>query len=85
VLVEHGADVNSEGKFARRTILHCAAAQNDTEFVKQLVEQKQAKIRVKDNEGQTPMDYAKQINNIELADYLEQHAGRSGDCNCVIL
>jgi len=80
-LVEKGADVNSEGKFARRTILHCAAAQGDTEFVKVLVETKEAKIKVKDNEGKTPIDYAKQTSNNALAEYLEQHAGREGG-NC---
>jgi len=85
-LVENGCDVNSEGKFARRTILHCAAAQGDTMFVHDLVEQKQSKIRVKDNEGKTPIDYAKQTNNLELAEFLEQHAGGdSNGCNCVVM
>jgi len=84
-LVQSGANVNSEGKFARRTILHCAAAQGDKEFVHDLVENKVAKVRVKDNEEKTPVDYAVQTNNKELAEYLEQHAGRGGGCNCIVL
>jgi ankyrin repeat protein len=85
-LIQSGADVNSEGKFARRTILHCAAAQGDTDFVHDLVETKGAKIRVKDNEGKTPVDYAKQTNNNVLAEYLEEHASRDGgSCSCTIL
>ncbi|ETO34887.1 ankyrin repeat protein [Reticulomyxa filosa] len=75
-LVQHDANVNSEGKFARRTILHCAAAQGDEDFVKDLVEIRNAKIRVKDNEDKTPIDYAKQTNHNNLAEYLEQYARR---------
>jgi len=83
-LVQHNADVNSEGKFARRTILHCAAAQGDVDFVHDLVENRQTKVRVKDNEGKTPVDYAKQTNNNDLAEYLELHAGRPNS-GCLIL
>ncbi|ETO25152.1 ankyrin repeat protein [Reticulomyxa filosa] len=70
-LVENGADVNSAGKFARRTILHCAVAQGDIEFVHFLVESKNAKVNMKDNEGKTSIDYARQINNKNLIEYLE--------------
>jgi len=85
-LVQYNADVNSEGKFARRTILHCAAAQGDVDFVHDLVENKGAKIKVKDNEGKTPIDYATETNKIELAEYLELHARRENTgCSCVIL
>ncbi|ETO12552.1 ankyrin repeat protein [Reticulomyxa filosa] len=83
-LVQNDANVNSEGKFARRTILHCAAAQGDKEFVYDLIENKRAKVKVKDNEGKTPVDYAKQTNNLELAQYLEQHANAENtDCSFV--
>jgi len=85
-LVQNGADVNSQGKFAKRTILHCAAAQGDTEFVHELVDEKKAKIKVKDNEGKTPVDYAKQTTHLELAEFLEQHAAAdSSACSCVVL
>ncbi|ETO03778.1 ankyrin repeat protein [Reticulomyxa filosa] len=83
-LVQYGANVNSEGKFARRTILHCAAAQGDKDFVHDLVENKEAKVRVKDNEDKTPIDYAKQTNNTELAEYLEQHAGTDNICGNIL-
>jgi len=79
LLVQSGIDVNSEGKFAQRTILHCAAAQGDTTFVYELVG-KDARIRVKDNEGKTPIDYALTTNNNELAEYLEQNSRRDGCC-----
>jgi len=85
-LVQNGADVNSEGKFARRTILHCAAAQGDIEFVHDLVGNKGARVRVKDNEGKAPIDYAKQTNNKDMTEYLEQNAGRGGgSCGCAIM
>jgi len=85
-LVQNGADVNSVGKFAKRTILHCAAAQGDKELVHNLVDDKNVKIRVRDNENKTPMDYAIQTDNTELAEYLELNASReNGGCNCTIL
>merc|ERR1712045_887090 len=37
-LVQHGANPIYAGKFANRTILHCAAAQGNLELVQQLVE-----------------------------------------------
>ncbi|ETO29277.1 hypothetical protein RFI_07849 [Reticulomyxa filosa] len=77
-LAQNGADINSEGKFARRTILHCAAAQGDKEFVHDLVENRKSKTNIKDNEGKMPIDYAKQTGHNDIAEYLQQHMAREG-------
>jgi len=57
LLVKSGANPNYSGKFANRTILHCAAAQGDMASVKQLLgipidQEKEEKVKVeKDRVG----------------------------------
>eukprot|EP01084_Bolivina_argentea_P140476 246935_1 len=71
-LVNQGANPNYAGKFANRTLLHCAAAQGNLELVQQLVEVNKAALRVYDNEGKTPIKYAIDNKHQDVYDYLQQ-------------
>lgn len=80
-LVEKNANPNYSGKFANRTLLHCAAAQGEFERVKELVDKYHAAINVVDNDDKTPIEYAKDNNHEEIANYLqEQLEGQLGGC-----
>jgi len=82
-LVQHGANPNYAGKFAHRTLLHCAAAQGNLELVKQLVEEHKAAVRVHDNEGKTPMIYAHDHKHDDILQYLTEK--EDDDPCCTIL
>jgi len=71
-LVGHGANPNYAGKFANRTLLHCAAAQGNLDLVRQLIETNKAAWRVYDNEGKTPLKYALEHKHAEVHEYLQQ-------------
>ena len=70
-LVQHGANPNYPGKFANRTILHCAAAQGNKEMVERLVDIHKAAVRVFDSENKMPIDYAREHNHQEVETFLE--------------
>eukprot|EP00485_Elphidium_margaritaceum_P009900 CAMPEP_0202686664 /NCGR_PEP_ID=MMETSP1385-20130828/2415_1 /ASSEMBLY_ACC=CAM_ASM_000861 /TAXON_ID=933848 /ORGANISM="Elphidium margaritaceum" /LENGTH=277 /DNA_ID=CAMNT_0049341285 /DNA_START=74 /DNA_END=907 /DNA_ORIENTATION=+ len=84
-LVNHGANPNYAGKFANRTVLHCAAAQGNLELVHQLVEVNRASLRVYDNEGKTPLKYAMENKHNDVVDYLTQRLETSEKPCCTIL
>merc|ERR1719229_30163 len=84
-LVNHGANPNYAGKFANRTLLHCAAAQGNLELVQQLVEVNKAALRVYDNEGKTPIKYAMEHKHQDVYDYLQQRLDLDNTSCCVIL
>ena len=80
-LVERNANPNYSGKFANRTLLHCAAAQGDYERVKELVDKYHAAINVVDNDDKTPIEYARDNSHDEIANYLqEQLDGQMNGC-----
>eukprot|EP00484_Ammonia_sp_Unknown_P021903 CAMPEP_0197032578 /NCGR_PEP_ID=MMETSP1384-20130603/11226_1 /TAXON_ID=29189 /ORGANISM="Ammonia sp." /LENGTH=272 /DNA_ID=CAMNT_0042462263 /DNA_START=198 /DNA_END=1016 /DNA_ORIENTATION=+ len=87
LVVNHGANPNYPGKFANRTLLHCAAAQGNLELVQQLVEKNGATIKMYDNEGKTPIKYAMEHKHQEVYEYLQEVATRGPDgcCDCIIL
>ncbi|ETO23938.1 hypothetical protein RFI_13226 [Reticulomyxa filosa] len=85
-LVELGADVNVSGSYANGvTILHCAAAQGDIEFVKLLVEKKQADTNSEDEVGRTPLDYAISRQEENVITYLQSAVVIPTQCCCSIL
>lgn len=85
VLVEHGANPNYAGKFANRTLLHCAAAQGNFPLVKILVDKHSASIMVYDNEGKLPIKYALENEHLEVVDYLRQKMEDDHSGCCAIL
>lgn len=85
LVVNHGANPNYAGKFANRTLLHCAAAQGNLELVQQLVEQNKAALRVYDNEGKTPIKYAMEHKHQDVYDYLQQRLDLDASGCCTIL
>jgi len=64
ILIKKGANPNVCGKFVDRTILHCAVAFGELEFVKELIETHHANYRLLDSDDKTPLqcaeDYAAQ-------------------------
>jgi len=83
-LVGHGANPIYAGKFANRTILHCAAAQGNLSLVKQLVEVHKAPVRMYDNDGKTPIHYAHEHGHEEVEQYLQSADVEPNPC-CTIL
>jgi len=79
------ANPNYAGKFANRTLLHCAAAQGKLELVKQLVEVNKAALRVYDNEGKTPLNYAMEHKHEDVQNYLQQRLDLETASCCVVM
>lgn len=69
ILVSAGADINAKGETGF-TPLHCAAEQNRSAAVVKLL-QLGAKV-LKNDDGETPLELAKSLKNIEAIDVLEQ-------------
>jgi len=85
LLVDCGSNPNYAGKFANRTLLHCAAAQGNLELVRKLMD-KGASMKVYDNEGKTPLAYAHDHKHEEVIDYLTNQATQNNkSCPCTIL
>ncbi len=84
-LVQNGANVGAVGIYANGcSVLHCAAAQGDQEFVQALVEKHAADLRVFDDAEKTPLDYARAAGRTEVVEYLQAQIAAQEDC-CVIL
>ena len=73
-----GTDVNVKGGFADGTPLHYAAANGHKEIAELLIE-KGADVKAKDEGGKTPLDVAIQLKRTELADLLRKHGGKTGE------
>jgi len=84
-LIQHGADPNYAGKFTGRTLLHYLAAQGDLEKVKMLIQDHRAETQPVDQDGKTPLDYAKDREHQDVVDYLEFAIPDSGACQCTLL
>jgi len=85
LVIQHGANPNYPGKFANRTLLHCAAATGDLDLVRKLVEIHGAAPNVYDNEMQRPLNYALQSGHEEVARFLEEAGMNGGECCCTVL
>ena len=73
-----GTDVNVKGGFADGTPLHYAAANGHKEIAELLIE-KGADVKAKDEGGKTPLDVAIQFKEFETADLLRKHGGKTGE------
>lgn len=72
LLLEYGAQVNSQAGFYNTTPLHGAARNGSLELVKLLVS-KGAKINAVDKEFSMPLAEAVQADNLEIAKFLLEH------------
>lgn len=84
-LIEHGADPNYAGKFTGRTLLHYLAAQGDLERVKMLIQDHRAETQPVDQDGKTPLDYARERGHQHVVDYLEFAIPDGGGCACLVM
>ena len=73
-----GTDVNVKGGFADGTPLHYAAANGHKEIVELLIE-KGADVKAKDEGGKTPLDVAIQFKELEITNLLRVIGGKTGE------
>ncbi|HEU4387619.1 MAG TPA: ankyrin repeat domain-containing protein [Blastocatellia bacterium] len=74
VLIDHGADVNSSQAESGFTPLHEAALNGDIELARLLLE-RGAKINAKMTDGKTPLVFALESRQSEMAKFLEERGG----------
>ena len=72
-----GTDVNVKGGFADGTPLHYAAANGHKEIAELLIE-KGADVKAKDEGGKTPLDVAIQFKELEITNLLRVIGGKTG-------
>ena len=70
-LLQRGADVNKRDRYFGRTALHWSAMNNNTDAIRLLLENG-ASTTIKDDEGLTPIDIARQYNHQEAVLLLQQ-------------
>ena len=70
-LLQRGADVNKRDRYDGRTALHYSAKYNSTDAIRLLL-RNGASTTIKDKKGRTPIDWARQYNNQEVALLLQQ-------------
>ena len=71
-LLEKGANVNQQKRYAGWTALHYAYFKNSTDVIKILV-QHGARTDIKNINGRTPIHLARRWNYKEAVDLLQQH------------
>ena len=70
-LLQRGADVNKRDRNHGQTALHCSALNNITDTIRLLLENG-ASTTIKDNEGRTPIDLAREWKKQEAVLLLQQ-------------
>jgi ankyrin repeat protein len=76
LLIAKGADVMA--KRAGRTPLHRAASNGHKEIV-ELIIAAGANVNAKNDDGETPLDWAVALNPTEIANLLRKHGGKTGE------
>ena len=84
LLIKHGSNVDTGGKYGNRTFLHYAASKGDLDKCKELIENYEAAYKVFDADGKTPVYYARANGWTEVDTYLTD-IQRQNDKACVIL
>jgi hypothetical protein len=75
-LITQGAVVNTINTFSKATPLHDTAYDGHKEIVERLIAEG-ADLNAKDNEGETPLDYAEKEKQTETAVLLRKHGGKT--------
>ncbi|KAJ8126072.1 hypothetical protein O1611_g7565 [Lasiodiplodia mahajangana] len=70
-LVGTGADTEQADKKGRRAV-HIAAQKGFPSVVQELVYMSDAEAEPRDNEGKTPLDYARENGSVKTVDMLEK-------------
>jgi ankyrin repeat protein len=73
-LCDHGADIEARDNADWRP-LHYAAIDGHISIVKELIEQRNAEINARNDEGRTALRMARTRNNNDVAAYLVSHSG----------
>ena len=78
LLIANGADLNSKSRLVGMTSLHAAACDNQKEITALLIV-KGADINAKDSNNKTPLNYAEEEKNTDLATFLRKHGAKTGE------
>ena len=74
LLCDHGADVEARGNNGRRP-LHLAAVYGHISVMKELIEERNAEINARDDDGMTALTCSTRRNNPIITSYLISHGG----------
>jgi ankyrin repeat protein len=74
LLCDHGADVEARTNSGWRP-LHLAAMHGHISVVKELIEERNAEINARDDDGMTALRWARRRNNPIITSYLISHGG----------
>ena len=74
LLCDHGADVEARSNFGSGP-LQCAAMNGRFSVVKELIEERNAEVNARDNNGWTALREARQYHKPDIAAYLVAHGG----------
>ena len=77
LLIEKGANVNTNRGMVGMTPLHNAAVSGSIEIIELLLA-RGAKVNAKDEKGQTPVAYARRSRQDAYADEIAKHGGTEG-------
>ena len=78
LLIANGADLNSKSRSVGMTSLHAAACDNHKEITALLIV-KGADINAKDSNNKTPLNYAEEEKNTDLATFLRKYGAKTGE------
>ena len=78
LLIAKGADVNAKGPQHKSTPLHSAVGGNHKEVAELLIA-KGADVNAKDQDDETPLDWAIHGKLTEIADLLRKHGGKTAE------
>ena len=74
LLCDRGADVEARNRWGMRP-LYCAAMEGHISVVKELIEERNARINSRNDYGRTALRYARQYHKPKIAAYLVSHGG----------
>jgi ankyrin repeat protein len=74
LLCDHGADVEACNRWGRRP-LHLAAYYGHISVVKELIEERNAEVNARTNDGETALTMARHYNKLDVAAYLVSRGG----------
>ena len=77
-LIEKGADMHAKAGYPSSSPLHAAASENYEEIAALLII-KGADVNMKKDDSETPLDWAEEEKNADLADLLRKHGGKTGE------
>eukprot|EP01084_Bolivina_argentea_P273123 465174_1 len=80
LLIRNGANPHYQGKYTKKSLLHHLSTNGNMELIKELINEYkfcvESMITVLDSKDKTPLDYAKEHNNLDIIEYLNNYKHR---------